>query len=299
MFPILETLSINTSAVKDDDTGAMVLVVDELAELPDAPHGAIYDLRGDTVTELGFHEINLVGQCFAGPSRELLVTVAEWGEVFVASGEESNQERIEVQYGPLRNVTEVDTVAIACGADLQVFRRETGGWAAIGPDDDLRADFPANHIEAIDGYSANELYGAGRSGVIWWFDGSTWHPIQSPTNLSFYTVHCSRNGKVYLSGQGGIIAVGRNGDFEIHKPSEPLADVWGIAHWDGLVYLSSFRAMVTWDGEDWDTSAGAMAAGKTFYDLNISQSYLWSFGMKDVLKFDGETWERIKEVKVR
>ncbi len=299
MYPILETLSINTSAVKDDETGAVVLVVDELAQLPDAPHGAIYDLRGDTVTELGFHEINLVGQCFSGPGKNQIVTLAEWGDVFVSDGETSTLEQVEVQFGPLRNLTQIGANAIACGADLQVFRRESTGWVSIGPDEALRADFPANHIEAIDGFGENELYGAGRDGVIWWFDGTAWYPVQSQTNLSFYAVHCGSDNKVYLSGQGGIVAVGRYGNFELHKPDTPLSDVWGVALWNGLVYLASFRAMITWDGSEWDTSAEAMAVGQTFYDLHISQSYLWSIGMKDVLKFDGETWVRINEVKVR
>ncbi|WP_146591008.1 hypothetical protein [Puniceibacterium confluentis] len=291
MTPLLDEMSINTSAVRDATLSAMVVVVDELARNPDAPHAAVYTLEGATATELGFFRFAIVGLDFCDPG---LIALGEWGEVRIFADGGITEEQIDVARGPLRNLTCIDGMAVACGADLQVFRHAgPDNWIAFGPGDALLAEFPANHLEAIDGFSRTEIYAAGRAGVIWYYDGSDWTPVQTPTNLSYYAVHCGKDGTVYLSGQAGVLATGREDSFELVPAPVPLEDVWGIALYGEIIHMAGFRTMVLCDGEDFLPDSGAQALGGSFYDLHVTGDYMFSFGMKDVMRRDMQQWRRL------
>ncbi|SMP34751.1 hypothetical protein [Shimia sagamensis] len=303
MYPLLADMSVTTSSVADDQVAAVTVQVDELARNPEAAHGAVYALEESTSTEWGFYEQNIVSLAFLTPPHKTLLAFGEWGDAWLFDGGPGGtHETFTVPRGPMRGVRAVGSQgdAFACGADTQVFHRSpTGEWRDISPSADLREDNPQGHLEAIDGYGSDELYAAGRAGVIWWFDGVDWTAVQCPTNLSFYAIHCGRDGKVYAAGQAGILAIGRYGAFELFTPPDPLNDIWGVATWQGTVYLAGFRALLTWDGEAFDTVADAMDLAKTFYDLHVSDRALWSFGMKDALRFDGKDWTRVDTVTVR
>lgn len=302
MNPLLLDMSVTTSTVANDTTAAINIQVDELARIPEAAHGAVYALEDTTTTEWGFYEQNVVSLAFLYPQRKTLLALGEWGDAWVYDGAAGGTaESFVLPRGPMRGVCAVGDGgdAFACGADTQVFHRSpTGDWHDISPDEELRADYPSCHLEAIDGFGPHELYAAGRAGVIWWRDNETWHPIQCPTNLAFYAIHCASDGRVYAAGQAGMLAIGRNGAFELFTPPEPLADIWGVAAWQGTVYLASFRTLLTWDGEAYAPVAGAMDLAKSFYDLHVSGTALWSIGMKDALRFDGDVWSRIDTVTV-
>ncbi len=295
MQPLLDDMSINTSAMLSDSYGAFSLVMDEYARDPDVPHAVVYALDGHVARELAYFEFAVVGLAFAG---ETLVALSDWGEVRLFESEETIiEERIAVAHGPLRNVAAIAGGIFACGADQQVYLREGAGvWRDIGPGDAARADFPANHLEMIDGFAPDELYAAGRAGVVWWYDGAEWTPVSCPTNLAFYAVHCGQDDKVYLSGQGGIVAVGRRDSFELFTPPEPLPDIWGVTHWAGMLRMAAFRNLFVWDGERYGVDGQAMSLSESYYDLHVTDSFAWSFGMKDVMRHDGSQWARLGHV---
>ncbi|WP_299560467.1 hypothetical protein [uncultured Sulfitobacter sp.] len=293
MLPLLEDMSINTSAYKNETRQAIVVVLDAQARDPDKAHAAVYEIEDmQTARERGFFQFAMVGLSYAGAE---LFALGEWGEVRIFSDGTVAEETVDFDHGPLRNLATLDGQVHACGADLQVFRR-TGkdAWEEFGPGDALRAEFPGNHLEMIDGFGAREIYAAGRAGVIWYYDGSVWTPVQTPTNLNYYAVHCGADGRVYLGGQAGVLAFGRGDSFEVLTPDAPVNDVWGVALFDNVVFMAGFRSMVLCNREEFipDHEAAARGLG-TFYDLHMGETNLWSFGMKDVMRRTMEQWQRL------
>lgn len=298
MRPILNEMSLTVAAAKDDEDAAAALVIDEFAYDDSFPHGALYRFNQDAARELGLKSMTMVGMAFDPSGR--IWFAAEGGDVLIFDGTAFVEDGIDDLRAPLRDLLVIEGGVFVCGGNHQVYRRKgIEDWVDIGPGDDLRASFPENHFEALDAFTAQEIYAAGRDGVIWWFDGSEWTPVQTATNLSFLSVSCGADGVVYLGGQGGIVAIGRHDAFELYSPPSAMNDIWGIAHYQSKTYVAMTRALMTFSPDDGlVVEPDAMELGETFYTLKQAGASLWSFGQKDVLRLSDGGWIALEEVPV-
>ena len=86
--------------------------------------------------------------------------------------DESQPQPTEPRYGSFRSVTQIEGRAYAVGLRGMVYRLDLpASWTRI--DEKLARDFDA---EAIDGFSASDLYVAGFRGELWQSDGQGWVP---------------------------------------------------------------------------------------------------------------------------
>ncbi|MBU2980558.1 hypothetical protein KO498_01910 [Lentibacter algarum] len=304
MIPLLMDLSITKAAVRNGEEASVALVLDELAFDTSEPHSAVYTVTPTLASQVEFYQFTVTGLTYAaGGSGELFV-LNEVGQVAVfddkSDGNEANLETLGTQQGVMRDIGVAGDQIVACGANLQAYRRlGPDRWESFGPTDDLLSDYPGNHLESIDGFAADEIYAAGRSGMIWWYDGDQWTPVQCTTNLAFLSVVCGADGSVYVGGQRGVVAKGRKDAFTVYAPDEPKADIWGIQEFDGKIYCAMMRALASWsEDKGLDVVSEAMEIGETFYNLGHGGNVLWSLGAKDVLRYDGQSWSRINEVEV-
>ena len=299
MLPLLKEMSLTVAAVRDDSIVAGAVILDEFAFDDSFPHGSIYTITDSLAQDRGLFPMTFVGLDY--DARGLLWAVAEGGDVLILDETGVTEDGIDDLRAPLRDLLAIDGAVLVCGGNHQVYRRRnTEDWEDIGPDADLQEDYPENHFEAIAGFSASELYAAGRDGVIWWYDGAVWTPVQATTNLAFLCVTCADDGVVYLGGQAGVVAHGRRDSFEVVTPPEPLADIWGIAEYAGHVRVAMHRALMIFDrDEGLAVDPDAMELAETFYNLARGPDSLWSLGEKDVLRLRGDTWEAFDEVPVQ
>lgn len=297
--PILEKTSITRAAAKQDGTAYFAFVIDNFAFDSDNQHAGIYELRDSKATEWAFLDFSVSGMVFADQSG-ILVAVGQNGAAAIMDGTNVTIEDVSEDGTIIRGVCEAGKDIIACGVFMSAWRRAgPDDWQEFGPAAEFGDEFPANHLEAVDGYSETEIYAAGRDGVIWWYDGSRWTPVQCPTNLAFTCIVCADDGFVYAAGLTGIVAKGRRDGFELFTPSSPNNDIWGITEFRGNVYCSMMRALVTFSSEDGLTPVPtAMLLADFFYNLERGAEVLWSFGEKDVLTFDGSAWTGINQVDV-
>ncbi|WP_294221667.1 hypothetical protein [uncultured Shimia sp.] len=300
MRPFFNKMSLTRAAVQSDDMACMALVMDAFAYQFEDPHAAIYTLTPALGTELSFVDFEVSDLTWARDGRRV-VAIGHYGEAVVfEDGTAGPLETINGTENPVRGVAEVDNDVVACGGNLAAYRRnEDGTWTEFGPGPELQVEFPQNHLEAIDGFAKDEIYAAGRDGVIWWFDGTVWSPVQCATNLAFTCVHCAEDGYVYAGGMTGIVAKGRRDEFLVSAPPAPLQDIWGILEFQGVIYCAMMRALMTWNDEDGLAPAlEAMTLASSFYNLGRGPQKMWSLGDKDVLTFDGASWTRINQVGV-
>ena len=104
-----------------------------------------------------------IAVCVVKRPTEKMVSVGEDGEVLTYVGGTVTEEQIVPEPMAIHNLGVIDGLAYACGMDRQVFRRDDeNSWTAMhAPRSASEAGF-----EAIDGFSADEIYTVGWNGEI-------------------------------------------------------------------------------------------------------------------------------------
>ncbi len=198
--------------------------------------------------------------------------------------------------GAMSEIREIGGVLMACGFEGQVYWRSPKGWQMLGGGlaQFAKKDWPV-HLTSIDGSSFDDVIAVGFHGRIFHFNGKDWSEMDSPTNVHLERVRvvdegrhiliCCNNGTV-LQGDRHGLAVAPIDGFKGH--------LWGIALYQGKVYVAHLGGLMVFDGKAWapvdmalDKSLGLPEDG---YRLDAHDGVLWSFGPKRVACFDGKTW---------
>ncbi|WP_234384342.1 hypothetical protein [Paracidovorax avenae] len=148
-------------------------------------------------------------------------------------------------------------------------------------------------FDAIDGFSATDIYCVGGKGDAWRYDGHRWFQCVVPTNMYFKSVCCAGDGYVYIGMQSGSVMRGRE-------------DSWEIIHRDEMTL--PFKDMVWYDGKVWCTSdygLWVIENGKLKEadvppevkacsgNLSVGDGVMLLAGMYGATVYDGREWQRI------
>ena len=225
-----------------------------------------------------------------------------WGEVLCMGSGDVHEERIQcitgespVERGPMRAIRSIEGKAYAVGMYRQVYRRDGANiWTCL--DQETRPQNQAEKVisfEAIDGYSAKEIYAVGRNGEIWRYDSRRWIRLDSPTNMILTNVCCADDDYVYACGRYGTLVRGRHDRWEMIGHGTTAEDFWGMVWYAGKLYISTMRLVYTLEnGRLEHVDFGADSPG-TCFQLSAADGLLWSIGAKDVMSYDTDRWTRI------
>lgn len=263
---------------------------------PDAeltrPVVALSDSGWGVVSDRDVNDIACGGVYVEQNGIRKLMAVFRRGETFVYQGVARTLIQKPSDVGFLAGVRLIGDSLYVCGSQNVVCKLNGSVWQDVagalrvpyqGPDDPI--------LNSIDGFSEFDIYAVGYSGSLVRFDGVVWHNIDSPTNQHLHQVLCHSDGFVYACGKGGVIIKGRFDDWEIISSPDCLDDFWGLAEFNGSVYLSSYRSLFRIVGQDLvEIPMGAHGSG-VYYRLASNQSYLWvTTGTGKILRFDKEKW---------
>ena len=289
--------SIVTFTARNANSVGAVLALDKLMETTSTPHAAIFEIDLENATELSFLDYSIVGIAIDPPGGTRLVLLDELGEVLILDDGNIENERIDLEEGPLRQLRLIDNTLFAVGTAGQVYRKDPGQpWKSFGPERLGPGNQATDIFSDIDGFSADDLYVAATNGAIWHWSGKNWSVINCHTNLAFLAIECAEDGQVYACGQTGILARGRDLSFELITPDGALSDLWGIQFFKGTLYCTSYRALLQLGENGLEPCMPAMDVGHTFYGLDQAEGVLWALGEKDVLRFDGEVWTSAQDL---
>lgn len=299
MDNILTGMSLVKGAGASSDEALLLLCIDEFAHTESMPHSVFASYNSGHVRLHG-HRPWWCADVVAlpGPSSAW-VAVGEYGNVTEFVDGRFRQEHISGpdDRGPLRSARLIGNEIYTVGADLQVYRRGARGWEAIGPDSVVRSGREDGTLEAVDGFKNGELYTGGWDGEIWRYRRGYWTLCPTPTDLILTDICCAGDGQVYACGQGGIIVQGRDDEWSVIEIDELQPDLWSICWFQGHVFVASMQGVyriVTGEVVPTEASSG----GWSFYDLSVAGDTLWSIGAKDLLRYDGTSWQRIEDVEI-
>lgn len=195
------------------------------------------------------------------------------------------------KYGYLAQIAHIGATFYACGSHGQVYRRTPSGW--IHADEGiLDPGFDRSlTLTSISGSAEDDIFVVGWHGRILHFDGDRWTELDSPTNIHLERVLSVGRGEAYVCGNEGTLLRVHPGGIE-NLCADTDAHFWGLAVLDGRVFVSSLLSIYELiDGELEEVDTGL--DGVEFYRLVANDGTMWSFAAKDVVRFDGETWEHV------
>lgn len=292
--------SFSTGAVRSKEVGYLIATDDKLAKKKE-PHSVLVSwYKGQWFQHL--LEWSSPSVCVVQHPKEQGVVIGLQGDAFVTGQKDDHPEEIvdgkisPQKRGFLRSVRAIEGKAYAVGMHRQAYRRDGANkWTCI--DDSMRPPSGKGEVEgfeAVDGFSAKEIYAAGWDGMIWSYDGKKWKELDSPTNTILTSMCCGEDGNVYICGQEGMLIRGRKNKWEIIDHGFGKADFWGVCWFNGKLYISTMKQVLTLAKDD---SIERVRMGgdpaESAYHLSAADGWMWSIGAKDVMAFDGKTWSRI------
>ena len=224
------------------------------------------------------------------PSGKLVI-VGEDGDVVIYLG---NLKHLDEQILPapvaIRNANAIAGYVYACGMRRQVYKRvDEARWIDVSAPPPVENE--AVGFEDIDGFSEDEVYAVGWKGEIWRRDSSQWHASPLPSNLILSAVCCASDGKVYVGGQQGLLARGRDAAWEVVEYEEPFdLDIWDVCWYRGNLYVATVPALFKLVGNKLEQVDFGAAKQVGCFSLSVAEDVLWSVGRDDVASFDGQRW---------
>jgi hypothetical protein len=242
---------------------------------------------------------NVVGISICKFPIEQMIAIGPNGQVRLNGSGDLHTETIKTALGDskdrgmLRCVRGIGQKAYAAGMNRRVYRRDgIDQWINIDqglePEDDTIVGF-----EAIDGFSESDIYAAGWEGEIWHYDGKKWEKISSPTNIVLTELCCAGDGTVYVAGRLGMLIRGRDDNWESIDHNFTEDDIWSLAWYNEKLYVATMRGLYTLENDQLIPVDFGEDTPGTYYHLSAADGVIWSIGAKDIMAFNGKTWNRI------
>jgi hypothetical protein len=286
--------------VRRPDIGYIVLSLDEMAE-EKIPHSYMVQWHAGQFSNAGVLPWLTAGVSVLRQPIEQLLAVAEFGQVFIFGSGDKHEERIgtekegPIARGPLRGVRLIGKRAYVVGMDRQAYRRDgVNQWVTIDQGmRPLEGSTDVVGLEAVDGFSEEEIYAVGWDGAIWRYDGRAWTQADSPTNMILTDVCCAGDGNVYACARLGLLLRGRGDRWSVVEHESTEDDLWSMTWFQGRLYLSTMQELFVLENDKLEPVDLGDDPPSTCYRLSSIPDVLWSVGAKDAMAFDGTNWMRI------
>ncbi|SJM93099.1 hypothetical protein [Crenothrix polyspora] len=224
------------------------------------------------------------------------VLLNENGELlFVGGGQQSTEVISRDVNLPLLKLSSINGSLYASGMGRQVYRRlSANNWVSIH-----NGILNANATEFVGfqvllGEIGNSIYAAGWRGEIWQYNGSDWSNKNSPTNIILSDGVITSSDDIVFCGRAGIIIRGIGDRWDLIADGFISDDLWSVVEYKNSLYFSSQRGiyrLVNNELEQIDIYIDGFHG--THYRLQVLEGNLFSFGEKDILIFNGNSWTRI------
>lgn len=120
----------------------------------------------------------------------------------------------------------------------EVYRRDgVHKWTLVSQEARAHWEkYGRGNINAIDGFSEDDIYFVGEEGLTWHYNSKKWSIVDVPSNYPFTHVVCAEDGNVYIGGRQGQLLVGRDNEWKVIISSKK-AYRYGVDMMHSMVYF--------------------------------------------------------------
>lgn len=214
-------------------------------------------------------------------------------------------------HGYLNQIRQIGTRLYACGVGGQVYRRDSAQvWTHMdqGLLQPVGTQGGLYLIQTIGGPNEGAIYVAGCENrpsypprADYW-NGQQWQRLNLPATAGRITnIHVESEKRVWLCGANGTLLRGNAVDgFQAVNPLGDKKLLLSVTIFREVVYLGTNLGLYQFDAGRPGSAFRRVRTGldPELTDANIAQAVdddvLWSIGPKDIARFDGQAWERIR-----
>ncbi|MGO9599189.1 MAG: hypothetical protein ACLP7Q_14470 [Isosphaeraceae bacterium] len=193
-------------------------------------------------------------------------------------------------YGNLSRIRFIEESVYACGQSSQVYVLGSGRWKHL--DDGIRQR-GGSTFEDIDGTGPDDIYAVGWKGTICHYDGKRWARLDSPTNQHLSNVRCVSREEVYVCGKSGSLFCGNADGWQFVGDPDFTESFWGMTVFEEQLFLAHNLGLMKHDGNELVPLAVDIGKTLSCHRLHGADGVLWSFGEKELLRFDGAAWAEV------
>ena len=213
-------------------------------------------------------------------------------------------------YGYVQCIRQIGQHLYVCGAGGQVYqRRAQAEWVHLD-NGLLRPDLNASpdiFLASIHGPHEHALYVAGClmennfPPFLAYFNGQRWRQLPLPANAERLTdIYVESAERIWLCGANGTLLLGNvdQGFVNVSRDTDNQL-FYNIARHQGRLYLSSNLGLFTYDPARPSQGIAPVHTGlepelEEVVSVGCDQQVLWVLAARDLLRFDGQHWERME-----
>lgn len=238
-------------------------------------------------------------ECYIPEERWIFATV-EGDVIAIGGGGNIVEKKLPIsEKSRITHLRCIDKKAYAVTSMREAYRRDNANeWTnlSVPITNSDKSNLFSIGFDAIDGFSANDIYACGSDGDAWHYNGEIWRRLDLPTNTMISDMVCGGDGSVYIICWDGLILKGRDEQWELIKQNT-AEQLDAVAWFKGYAYIATWNRLyklvdnklvgVPFENGYNQSSCGHLAAG---------YGHLISAGAKEAHIFDGKKWETIFKV---
>jgi hypothetical protein len=203
----------------------------------------------------------------------------------------------------MEDIVGIGETLFACGDGGQIYqRRASGEWINVAPEllqEPGTSAMEYDMFNCVNGPAEDDVYVVGRFGKIFHWDGARISPVISPTQNGLVSIYVEEPRSIWISGANGTLLNGNHRDgFRRVLGIGAQHHLNSVTMHQGTLYLGS---AVGWESGLYTYESGRFSKVETglkpgiaeVNHVDVGDGLLWAVGLKDIIRFDGKTWERI------
>lgn len=240
-------------------------------------------------------DANIISLTKLANEREfVVVSLSVDGRIFIVDRKSVWEEHLERSaVGSMTRLFSDEKEVYAVGTAGQIYRRSNGSWVEFDEQVyDPRPTIDAPQLRDITGSIETGLIAVGCFGLILRRENARWSILNVPTNLDLEQIVLLKD-ELWVCGAHGLLMRGLDEHWTVID-STTSDNIWGLTKYQDKIYFSTSEHLYLCDDDglvnivDFNLNLPI-----SLYKLASDRDFLWSFGLTDVLRFDGIAWRKI------
>ncbi|MBC8635874.1 hypothetical protein IAG25_03565 [Caballeronia sp. EK] len=224
------------------------------------------------------------------------MAITRTGHVANFIREKRTDAQIPIDPGFLFYAVAAGTDVFACGSQNQIWRWNGKTWSRAGTGANVNQQIgAATALFGMCAQAEDDVHAVGSGGTILHFDGTSWAPVDSPTNVALHRVLNLGGGELFVVGRFGQVFRGSAESGWFSLAIEGMTEnFWGLCRFGQAIYCSTSQVLYRVQDDRLVRVDTGDNGPKSIARLFTNDQYMWlTTGTDAIFRFDGAKWEEI------